>query len=62
MINYFILHSFEQQVALQENPVGDYSERMDTVENKEQKMIRHLPNYLTVFRIILVPVFLYFCF
>ena len=25
-------------------------------------MIRHLPNYLTVFRIILVPVFLYFLF
>ena len=37
MINYFILHSFEQQVALQENPVEVITpEEMDTVENKEQ--------------------------
>ncbi|HPB19079.1 MAG TPA: CDP-diacylglycerol--glycerol-3-phosphate 3-phosphatidyltransferase [Candidatus Cloacimonas sp.] len=29
---------------------------------KNLKMIRHLPNYLTVFRILLVPIFLYFLF
>ena len=31
-------------------------------KTKNQKMTRHLPNYLTVFRILLVPVFLYFLF
>jgi hypothetical protein len=38
MINYFILHSFEQQVVLQENPVEVITpEEMDTMENKELK-------------------------
>ena len=32
------------------------------MKTKNKIMIRHLPNYLTVFRIILVPVFLYFLF
>jgi len=32
------------------------------LKTKNKIMIRHLPNYLTVFRIILVPVFLYFLF
>lgn len=32
------------------------------METKNRKMTRHLPNFLTVFRIILVPVFLYFLF
>jgi len=32
------------------------------METKNRKMTRHLPNILTVFRIILVPVFLYFLF
>jgi hypothetical protein len=38
MINYFILHSFEQQVALQENPIEVITPpEMESNGNKEQE-------------------------
>ncbi len=47
MINYFILHSFEQQVALQENPIEVITlPAMESNATKNRKMTRHLPKML----------------